>query len=56
MNVIELTEKNGKGKIKIDGVDINGMTKYEIKRDTNIAEITITINVPPENLKTNVIP
>lgn len=55
-NFIELTEKGGKGKIKIDKVDIKGLTKYEIKRDTDIVEIKLTINVPTSNLKTNVIP
>lgn len=55
-NFIELTEKDGKGKIKIDEVEIKGLTKYEIKRDTDIAEIKLTINVPSKYLRTNVIP
>lgn len=55
-NFIELAEKDGKGKIKIDGVNIKGITGYEIKRDTDIVEVKITINVPSKNLKTNVIP
>ncbi len=55
-NFIELSEKDGKGKIKIDGTDIKSITGYEIKRDTDIVEVKITINVPSKNLKTNVIP
>lgn len=55
-NFIELAEKDGKGKIKIDGVNIKGITGYEIKRDTDIAKIRITINVPLKNFKTNVSP
>ena len=55
-NFIELTEKDGKGKIKIDEIEIKGLEEYEIKRDTNIAKIRITINVPSKYLKTNVSP
>ena len=55
-NFIELTEKDGKGKIKIDEIEIKGIEEYEIKRDTDIAKIRITINVPLENFKTNVSP
>lgn len=55
-NFIELTEKDGKGKIKIDEIEIKGIEGYEIKRDTNIVKIKITINVPSKNFKTNVSP
>lgn len=55
-NFIELTEKDGKGKIKIDEIEIKGIEEYEIKRDADIAKIRITINVPLENFKTNVSP
>lgn len=55
-NFIELTEKDGKGKIKIDEIEIKGLEEYEIKRDTDIAKIRITINVPLKNFKTNVSP
>lgn len=55
-NFIELTEKDGKGKIKIDEIEIKGIEEYEIKRDTDIAKIRITINVPSKYLKTNVSP
>ena len=53
-NFIELTEKDGKG--KIDEIEIKGIEGYEIKRDTDIAKIKITINVPSKCLKTNVSP
>lgn len=55
-NFIELTEKDGKGKIKIDEIEIKGLEEYEIKRDTNIVKIKITINVPSKEFKTNVSP
>lgn len=55
-NFIELTEKDGKGKIKIDEIEIKGIEGYEIKRDTDIAKIKITINVPSKNFNTSVIP
>lgn len=55
-NFIELTEKDGKGKIKIDEIEIKGIEEYEIKRDTNIVKIKITINVPSKDFKTNVSP
>lgn len=55
-NFIELTEKDGKGKIKIDEIEIKGIEEYEIKRDTNIVKIKITINVPSKNFNTSVIP
>ena len=53
-NNIELTEQKGIGKIKIDNVELRGLSKYEIKRDTDIVTVTISISVPPENFKTNV--
>lgn len=55
-NFIELIEKDGKGKIKIDEIEIKGLEEYEIKRDTDIAKIRITINVPLKKFKTNVSP
>ena len=51
-NCIEITEQNGTGLIKIDGTTIKGLSKYEIKRDTDIVNLTICISVPPKNLKT----
>lgn len=49
---IEFYEKNGKVKIIIDGNRIKGITRYEIKRDTDIVELTLNISVPMVNFKT----
>lgn len=55
-NQIELTEDGGIGEISIDGTKIKGVTKYEIKRDTDIVNLTVNISVPTRNFKTNVSP
>lgn len=52
-NNIELTEQEGIGKIEIDNVELKGLSKYEIKRDTDIVTLTISISVPPKNFKTS---
>lgn len=52
-NNIELTEQEGIGKIIIDNVELKGLSRYEIKRDTDIITLTISISVPPKNFKTN---
>lgn len=53
-NLVEMEEKNGKCKIKIDETELKGLTGYELKRDTTFANITIQMLVPIEKLKTNV--
>ena len=52
-NHIELTELNGIGKIKIDNVELKGLSKYDIKRDTDIVTLTISICLPSKNFNTN---
>ena len=52
MNDIELLEDGKIARIKIDNIEIKGLQKYEIKRDTDIIELTITIATLPENFKT----
>ena len=52
-NTIEVTEKEGVGHIKINGIELKGINRYEIKRDTDIAELVVSISVPIKNLKTN---
>ena len=52
-NQIQLEEQNGKGKITIDNLELKGLTKYEIKRDTDIVQVTLCISVPIKNFKTN---
>ena len=52
-NTIELTEKDGVGSISIDNTKIKGISKYDIKRDTDIVTLTISISVPVKNFKTN---
>lgn len=52
-NIIELTERNGIGKIKIDNTEIKGMSTYAIKRDTDIVTLAVCISVPTKNFKTN---
>lgn len=49
---IELREKNGKGKIRINNIDIKSTTNYSLKRSTDMIDITLTISVPIQNFKT----
>lgn len=49
---VELREKDGKGKIRINDTDIKSITNYSLKRDTDMIDVTITISVPVKNLKT----
>lgn len=49
---IELCEKNGIGKIKIEDDEIKGLTKYEIKRDIDVVDLTLSISIPNKNFKT----
>lgn len=49
---IELREKEGKGKIRINDTDIKSITNYNLKRGTDMIDITLTISVPVQNLKT----
>lgn len=51
-NKIELKEENGIGEIKIDGIKMKNVLSYNIKRDTDIVEMTMTISVSPENFNT----
>ncbi|MBR1883383.1 MAG: hypothetical protein IJ809_00285 [Clostridia bacterium] len=50
---IELIETENKAEIKIDGMLIKGIKNYEIKRNTDIVELTLTISAPVENFTTN---
>ena len=52
MEEIELCEKDGTGKIKINGKEINNLTSYAIKRGTDMVDVTITISIPTSNFKT----
>ena len=49
---VELQEKDGKGKIRINDTDIKGTTNYSLKRDTDMIDVTLTISVPVQNFKT----
>lgn len=49
---VELFEKDGKGKIRINDTDIKRTTSYSLKRDTDMIDITLTISVPVQNFKT----
>lgn len=49
---IELREKDGKGKIRINNIDIKSTTNYNLKRSTDMIDITLTISVPIQNFKT----
>lgn len=55
-NTIEIMEKDGLGKIKIDETELKGTHKYEIKRDTDIVTLNIIMSVPVQNFKTNSTP
>lgn len=55
-NYVEIEEKGSIGKIKIDGVELKKISNYQIKRDTDIVELTFCISVPPKNFETKVIP
>ena len=50
-NKIELKEENGIGEIKIDGIKIKRVTSYNVKRDTNKVDITLTMCIPTQNFK-----
>lgn len=50
---IELIETEDKAEIKIDDILIKGIKNYEIKRNTDIVELTLTISAPVENFITN---
>lgn len=49
---VELFEKEGKGSLKINNVKIKSLTDYNIKRDTDMVDVTMTISVPTQNFKT----
>ena len=51
-NKIELREENGMGEIRIDGIKIKNVLSYNIKRDTNKVDITLTMYIPTQNLRT----
>ena len=53
-NCIELSESNGTGYIKIDEIELKGINKYEIKRDTDMVELIVSISVPTKNFNTTV--
>lgn len=50
-NSVEIIENNGKSEIEIDGIKLRAVSNYEIKRNTDIANLTFSISVPPQNLK-----
>ena len=52
-NTIEIKEKDGLVKIKINETELKGIHKYEIKRDTDIVTLNIVMSVPVQNFKTN---
>lgn len=49
---VVLFEKEGKGSLKINNVKIKSLTGYNIKRDTDMIDVTMTISVPTQNFKT----
>lgn len=49
---VELFEKNGKGKIRINDTDIKSTTNYSLKRNTDMIDVILTISVPVQNFKT----
>lgn len=51
-NRVELQEKDGKGKIRIDDTEIKGISNYNFKRDTDMIDMTLTMSVPAKNFKT----
>lgn len=55
-NYVEIEEKGSIAKIKIDEVELKAISNYQIKRDTDIVELTISISVPPKNFNTTLSP
>lgn len=51
-DTIELKEKDGKGRIKINNTDINSVINYSLKRNTDTVDVTLTISVPIKKFKT----
>lgn len=49
---VELLERDGKGKIRINDTDIKSTTGYSLKRGTDMIDVTLTISIPIENFKT----
>ena len=49
---VVLFEKEGKSSLKINNVKIKSLTGYNIKRDTDMVDVTMTISVPTQNFKT----
>ena len=49
---VELREKDGKGKIRINDTDIKSTTDYSLKRGADMIDVTLTISVPVQNFKT----
>lgn len=50
-NSVVIKEKEGINEIKIDGTKLKAVSVYEIKRDTDIVNLTFSMSVPPEKLK-----
>ena len=48
---VELQEKDGKGKIKINDTEIKSTSSYSLKRGTDMIDVTITISIPVQNFK-----
>lgn len=49
---IEMCEKNNTGELRMNGKKIKGITGYNLKRGTDMIELTITISVPISNFRT----
>ena len=49
---VELLERDGKGKIRINDTDIKSTTDYSLKRGADMIDVTLTISVPVKNFKT----
>ena len=49
---VEFYEKDGKASIKLNNVKIKSLTRYEIKRGTDMIDLTLNISIPSKNFET----
>lgn len=49
---IELCERDEINELRMNGKKIKGLTSYNLKRGTDMIELTIDISVPISNFKT----
>lgn len=49
---VEFFEKDGKASIKLNNVKIKSLTRYEIKRGTDMIDLTLNISIPSKNFET----